>query len=226
MKQYIPVLMLIVGLAISTMMIPMNLNESNKDFIDNDNNFDDDGRTWHVEHTVALGNLDESYSTGNSSILAVWVVNHSDIAETQYDTNDTKGTTNVNDSNSVAGYAQGSSFDIEVDHSTSYDLLIYCRINSTNGADGTMFNDTWVRVNFTTGSGFGCSGGVNLSGIVTHNTSGDPAMYMMFVYNGTDTGIVPYAGLQGDNHAMCGTGWTISRDNRSYITSIQLQCYY
>jgi len=224
MKKYLPALMLIIGIVISTAMIPTQIKE--KEFIDDDKNEKDYEKTWHIEHEVVLGDLDESYSTGNSSILAIWVVNHSDTAETWYDTNNTIGTTAVNDSNSVAGYAQASSFDIEVDHSTSYDLLIYVRVNATNGADGTMFNDSWVRVNFTTGTGFGCTGGVNLSGIVTHNTSGDPAMYMMFVFNGTDTGIVDYAGLQGDNHAMCGTGWTIPRDNRSYITNIQLQCYY
>lgn len=181
-------------------------------------------KEWRIENWGVLGDLDQAYSTGNSSILGVWIVNHSENPEDWYpDINNTVGSTAINDSCTVYGYAQGSSFDLEVPHSTDLDLLIYVRANATNAADGTMFNDTWVMLNFTTGSGLGCTGGVNLTGFVTHNTTGDPAMYMLFVYNGTDLGIQDQNGI---NSAMTGTGFQISRDNRSYITSMQLQCYY
>ena len=182
--------------------------------------------TWNIENDVVLGSLDESYSSGNSSILAVWVVNHSSTAEDTFKVNDST-TDQVNATNTVHGYAQGSSFDIEIPHSTSCDLLIYVRANKTNAATGTtaidQFNDAWVMLNITTGTGLGCTGGVNLSGVVCQNSSGDDFIYMMFVYNGTDTGIVD---IQGWNDAMCGTGFTIPRDNRSYITSMKLLCYY
>lgn len=222
-EKYLPVVALICGLMLGIYMIPNSVvipEIPNK-------TSEDDGREWHLEKWGALGNLDSAYSSGNSSILGIWVVNHStDIPETWMDgINDTTGV-EINNSCTEYGYAQGSSFDIEVPHTTDLDLLIFVRVNATNAADGTMFNDTWVRVNITTGSGLGCTGGVNLSGIVTHNTSGEPAMYMLFIFNGTGTGMVPYAGLQGDNYAMCGSGFQIARDNRSYITSIKLLCYY
>ena len=212
-KEYIPVVMLICGILISAYMVPSVTNEAgnlNK-------------RSWHILEESALGNLDSSYGTGNSSILAWWVVNHSSIADIQFDTNDSAGAFNA--SNTVYAYNQTTAFYNEVPQGISFDLVIFVRVNQTNAAESATthnFNDTWVMVNFTSAI-LGCSGGVNLSGIICTNTSGFPFMYMMFVFNGTGTGIKL---LKGWNNAMCGSGFSLSRNQIINDIVFKLQCFY
>ena len=178
-------------------------------------------RTWHIEEISVMGSRDVNLDEGQSGILAIWVVNHSAVADSQYDTNDST-TDEVNLSNTVLAYAQGTGFNEEMNHSTDADLLVYVRANKTHAADGDWFNDSWVMVNFTS-TLLGVSGGVNLSGIVCTNVSGEPFIYMMFVFNGTGTGIKP---IKGWNTAMCGTGFQLSRNQVVNDITIKLLCYY
>lgn len=213
--KYVPVLALIIGMILAVGAIPY---VGTQDADDDTKKVD---RTWHLEKWGTLGNLDSAYNTGNTSILGIWVVNHSSVADVQFDTNDST-TNQINASNLVLAYAQKSSFYNEMNHSTAADILIYVRANATNAADGTNFNDSWVMVNFTSAD-LGVSGGVNLSGLICTNASGSAFIYMVFVFNGTQTGIKT---IKGWNTAMCGTGFTLSRNQVVDDIDIDLLCYY
>jgi len=215
--RYTAVIILIAGIFLASYFMPSvivnNVSPTQKE------------REWRLEKWGTLGSLDSAWSTGNTSILAIWVVNHSSVADIQFDTNDTAAAL-VNASNTVYGYAQKDDFYTEVPHSTALDLLIYVRANKTNAATGTtatdQFNDSWVLVNLTSAD-LGISGGVNLSGIVLTNVTDSAFIYMMFVFNGTQTGIKP---IKGWNYAMCGTGFTLTRNQVCDDLDIDLMCFY
>jgi len=238
MKQYIPIVVLISAMVISAWVIPTTFEQTQEiDNNENENEFDNQGRSWRIVQQGALGDLDMAYDTGNTSIIAVWVVNHTtnqyaygnhsyytDVGDHHAWQNDS---TEFNNSVNVYDYAQKSGFDLEVPHSTAYDIIFRVRANATNAATGTgagdQFNASWVSLNVT---GYGIYGDVSTSAnwtrYVTHNVSGDPAMYINFVYNGTEA-------LQGElyhDNVAIGTGDSLVRDNRTYLTSVTLSCYY
>ena len=216
-KEYIPMLTLIVGMLVAIYAIPTTVN------VPDANDDPEKVRTWNLEQISVMGSRDVNLDEGQSAILAIWVVNHSSVADTQYDTNDS--TTNaVNASNTVLAYAQATGFNEEMNHSTDADLLVYVRANKTHAADGDWFNDSWVMVNFTS-TILGVPNGHNLSGIICHNNSGDAFIYMMFVFNGTDRGIWAKQSVI-NNYAMCGTGFQLSRNQVVDDITIKLLCYY
>ncbi len=221
--KYTSLVMLVAGMLMSVYMLPIEPEIIVEDV-----------RSWNSVFSGSLGDLDPVYTAGNTSIIAVWVVNHTDGLAVHGnhsggadDTGSHSGwqndSTQYNSSIGAYGYGQGSSFRIEVPHSTAFDLVIRVRANATNAATGSaatdQFNASWVSCNLTSAD-FGIPGGINMTRWVTHNTSGDPFIYINFVYNGT-------AQTDWDDSTMtAGSGMTINRGNESYFGWINLSCFF
>jgi hypothetical protein len=170
---------------------------------------DEETGSWHI---IFDGNLAQAAEAnpgaGAGGILEIYFVNHSA-------TNHSSASCNVsatiegwcNAAN--LGYANADDFNVELAHSTAFDICIKVRGNETQCDRGGNFCDTDLRVRITSAD-LSIGADTVLTGTILHNDTNDDYLWMMFETKGDN----PYA------------GFTLPKDASYDITSIKFEAYY
>ena len=145
---------------------------------------------WQV---VWEGNLasaaENDPGAGASGFLQIFFINHTAAPATAYDEN-TSATLETWCTANMPGktpYASADEFNVEIDHSTTFDILVRVRFNQTHAHNGTAFVDSDTRVNIT------CSGDLSIAdatgtNVVSHNTSGGTFIWINVYWNNGGAG--------------------------------------
>jgi hypothetical protein len=169
-----------------------------------------DEKGWHI---IFDGNLaqaaENNPGAGASGILQLFFPNHSADPGNAYDEN-TSATIEGWCTANMPGktpYSSSDDFNLELDHTTTFDFIIKVRVNKTHAWNGTAFIDAWVRVNWTSAD-LGIGADTGMTGVILTNDSSDNYIWMMFY----------------DTNG--GSGFSLSKDQSADITSIKLEVYY
>lgn len=175
--------------------------------------FEQDDQGWHI---LWEGNLAEAAEGdpggGYGGFLAIYFHPHNADPGATYDDNDSS--TMEANCTAAYGFSNAEGFNLEIDRTVTFDIVIRCRFNETQAKEGTYwnYNDTQIAINST-------GGGIDLSGvygkeqlqIVTMNPGGDTgqtSIFINFVWNNNNT------------------GYTISDGGTCTFTNIKIEARY
>jgi hypothetical protein len=165
-------------------------------------------RSWHVEaEWTPLRPLwaEGNPGAGAGGILEIYLVNHSS------DGNLTENTTGTIegwcDANNL-GYCNADDSDVDLAHSTDFDIGIKVRANRTQAYRTDKFFDSDVRVRITSAD-LSIAADTVLTGHILDNSSSNDYIWMMFETKAADS-----------------NGFSIVKDSTNEITSIKFECYY
>lgn len=165
--------------------------------------YEEDTRSWHI---VWEGNLAQATEAnpgaGAGGILEIFFYPHVANPNTVYAENNSA----ILEANSL-GWANADDFNVQLPHSTPFDIVVRVRGNATQCKRGNIWWDSDLRVRITS-SDLGIATDTVMTGIVTRNNSADPFLWMNFYINNT------------------GLGYTLSKDQIAQITSIKFEAYY
>ena len=166
-----------------------------------------DGPSWHIVWEGSFGQAAEAdLGSGVGGILEIFFANHSAAPATCYDENDSSVIEGWCDTAGL-GYANADDFNVELAHSTTFDVVIRVRGNKTQCWRSDKFYDTDLRVRWTSAD-LSVGGDTEMTGVVSQNDSGIDFLYMNFY---------------DDNS---GSGYSLSKDASADITSIKFEAYY
>jgi len=166
-----------------------------------------DNRGWHViweGNLVQAAEADPGSSVGG--ILEIFFINHSATPDTTYTVNDSS----VFETWCTAGglgYVSADDFNLELSHSTLFDVVVRVRGNATQCWRDTQWQDTDLRIRWTCAD-LSVGADTVMTGVVSQNDSGDPYIWMNFY---------------DDNS---GSGFSLTKDSSADITSIKFEAYY
>lgn len=165
-------------------------------------------RSWHLEaEWTPLTPLfaEASPGAGVGGILEIYLVNHSAVGNlTENTTGTVEGWCDAND----LGYASADDTEVDIAHTTTFDIGIKVRANATQAKRAAVWFSTDVRVRIS-GTDLGLSADTVLSGVVLQNHTDNTYLWMMFETKADDT-----------------NGFSIIKDSTNEITSIKFECYY
>jgi len=166
-------------------------------------------------HTVAVWTpLDPLYAeadpgAGASGILEVFFINHS--AGNDYKDVNTSATLESWCTANNLGYASADDTEVDIAHSTSFDIVVRVRGNATHCKRGATWYDSDVNVTITWSDESMADAqpdGQTTSGTATFNDSNWAYLYVNFYWDGS------------------GSGYTIDKGETSEIESIEFAAYY
>jgi len=190
---------LVIGMMFTFMTVPRPVIEHNEG-------------EWHIIWEGNLASATEGDpGSGASGFLSVYFHPHTATPEDAYDQN-TSATIETNCTNAGLGYANADDTEVDLAHSTEFDVVFRVRGNATNCQVGGVWFDTnlkiqWTSADLSVGADTELTVGAS-EGIATSNNSDYTFLYMNF---------------WDDNS---GSGFTISQDETAEITSIKLLAYY
>jgi len=113
----------------------------------------DDGKTWQIiwEGTIVMAAEADLGSTA-SGVLGIYFINYTGSPGADYSRNNTGDEFETWCTLNMPGktpFANADNFRLEVDHSTSFNILVRARLNKTHTWNGTAFiaNDTRCEIN-------------------------------------------------------------------------------
>ena len=165
----------------------------------------DDGKSWHVLWEGSLADIARAEAdpgSGASGILEVYIYPHDVDPGTTYAEN-----TSATLETASLGYADADDTNIDIPHSTAFDIVVRVRGNKTHCWNGTDFIDSYLRVNITSAD-LSISALSAMTGVISENNSGKNYLWMNFYINGG------------------GSGYSIIRDATAEITAIKFEAYY
>jgi len=164
----------------------------------------DDGKSWHIIWEGSFGQAAEAELTsGAGGILEIFFVNHSGSALTENTSATIEGWCDDNG----LGYASADDFNVELAHSTLFDVGIKVRGNKTQCWRSDKFYDTDLRVRWTSAD-LSVGADTAMTGVILDNSTDNTYLWMMFY---------------DDNS---GSGFSLSKDASVDITSIKFEAYY
>lgn len=172
----------------------------------------DDGGSWHIVWEGSLTALAAEATPGSntSGILSVYFHPH----QTDGGSYMENSSSNLENNCTGAGLGFANADDTEVDlaHSTTFDLVVRVRGNNSNCKVGGVFYDTNLKIQWTC-AGLGVAGDTELTiGAGEAKTTANDTTYTYLYMNFFDTN--------------SGSGFTISQDETIEITSIKFLAYY
>lgn len=169
---------------------------------------------WQVLWEGSLAEASEGNpGTGASGFLEIFFVNHSGSPATAYDTNTSslmETWANANMGTGVGNaWANADSFNLQLKHSTTFDVVVRVRYNHTHAWDGVKFVDADTRVNITaSGGGVTISGTVSGTNVVSYNNTGMAYIWInVYWTNG-------------------GAGYQLTKGGTCTVSSISIQAKY
>ena len=192
---------LVIGIMVSYMTLPTPVLEQ-----------DTETGSWHI---VWEGNLAQAAEAdpgaGASGFLSVYFHPHQADSMTNYMENSSSNLeTNCTDAD--LGFANADATEVDLVHSTGFDVLFRVKGNATNCKVGAVWYDTNLKIQWTcAGLSVGADTELTVSAgeaKTTANTSAFGCLYMNFF----DTN--------------SGAGFTITQDQTIEITSIKLLGYF
>jgi len=192
---------LVIGIMVSYMTLPTPVLEQ-----------DTETGSWHI---VWEGNLAQAAEAdpgaGASGFLSVYFHPHQADNMTNYMENSSSNLeTNCTDAD--LGFANADDTEVDLKHSTEFDVLFRVRGNATNCKVGAVWFDTNLKIQWTCAD---LSVGADTE-LVVGTSDG------RWTANDTDFTYL-YMNFWDDN---AGAGFTISQDQTVEITSIKLLAYY
>jgi hypothetical protein len=158
---------------------------------------DEDTRSWHVVWEGSFAEAAEADpGAGASGILEVFIY----ATGGTYTTNLTEGDADT------FGWASADATEIDVPHSTAFDVVVKVRGNATHCKRDTTWYDTDLRVRITW-SDKGLSDEVAESNIIVNNTNNE-FLWMNFHIDNSNS------------------GYTITKSETTEIQNIKFEAYY
>jgi len=169
----------------------------------------DDGRSWHV---IWEGNLAQAAEAtpgaGAGGILGVYIMNHTATPATAYDDNDSANFETWATEHDL-GYANADDTNIDIAHSTDFDIVVRVRGNQTHCWDGSQWVDSYLRVRVSS-SDLNLAADTEATLVVSENDSGKSFLWVNCYI---------------DEDQAAGN-LNIARDETAEITSIKFEAYY
>lgn len=164
----------------------------------------DDGKSWHV---IWEGNLaqaaEATLGAGEGGILEIYFVNHSATHVYPNLTTTIEGWCD----GAGLGYANADDFNVELAHSTLFDVVVKVRGNKTQCWRTDKFYDIDLRVRWTS-SDLSVGADTAMTGTVLTNNTGYDYLWMAFY------------------DANSGSGFSLPKDTTYDIDSIKFEAYY
>lgn len=180
----------IVGMLFATGSLPIPMIKNNEG-------------TWHLVWEGSLAEAAEANpGSGASGFLEIFFVNHTTTPTTTFLQNTSATIEGWCDANllpagvATHAYATADNFNLQLKHSTTFDIVIRVRYNKTHAWDGSKFIDGDTRVNITC-AGFATMSDVIGTNVVSRNNTGDSYLYVNVFWQDADGGT--------------GTGFTLSK---------------
>jgi len=173
---------------------------------------DEDTGEWHIVWEGNLASAAEANpGTGASGFLSVYFHPHQATPHASYFENSSSNLESNCTTNSL-GFANADDTEVDLAHSTTFDVVVRARGNVSNCQVGGTWFDTNLKVQWTSASlAVSADTELSLVGGNASATSNDSAFTYMYMNFWDDNG---------------GTGYTISQDQSLEITSIKLLAYY
>lgn len=147
---------------------------------------------WHIVWEGSLAEAAEGDpGSGVSGFLEIFFVNHTD-TESIYARNDSSTFETWANAALAAGggnaWANDDLFNLQLKHSTSFNIVVRCRFNRTVAFNGTMFRDADCRVNLTA-----AGGGITISDVtgtneVSQNVTTNEYIWINVVWDNSNAG--------------------------------------
>jgi len=193
--RYGVVAFLVIGIMFSYTVLPRPVLEQ------------DENKSWHIIWEGTLAEAAEADpGSGNSGILEVFIINHTATPDTAYAENTSATLEGWCTANNL-GYASADDSNIDIAHSTSFDIVVRVRGNQTHCYRTDKFFHTDLRVRITS-SDLSIGADTEATCVVTHNDSSDDFIHCNFYEDNS------------------GSGFTISKDSTNEIDNIKFEAYY
>lgn len=168
-------------------------------------------KSWKVVYkwTPGMPLGEATPGAGNSGILEVFFINHS--ADKYYTQENTSATLEGHCTANNLGYADADDTEVDLAHSTSFDILVKVCGNATHCKRGATWYDSDLNVTITWSDKSMTNDqpdGNTTYPLAAMNTSGFTLLYVIFYW---DNG---------------GSGYTINKGQTSEIASIEFAAYY
>jgi len=166
----------------------------------------DEGKSWHVLWEGSFVEAAEADpGAGNSGILEVFIYPHDGDPGTTYAENNSATLEAAS-----YGWANADDSEIDIPHSTEFDIVIRVRGNATHCKRDTDWHHTDLKVEISSDANLNpqISGLTEMTGVVSRNDSGDPYLWMNFYINNA------------------GSGYTIAKSATAEIDNIKFSAYY
>lgn len=153
----------------------------------------DDG-TWHVVWEGSLAQAVEADpGAGASGFLEIFFVNHTATPATAYAINTSSNFETWANANLGTGvgnaWANADDFNLQLKHSTAFDVVVRVRYNKTHAWNGTAFLAGDTRVNITaSGGGVTISGATSGTNVESYNNTGMDYIWINVYWNNTVDG--------------------------------------
>jgi len=169
-----------------------------------------DDKGWHVVWEGSLSDYvyaaEANPGAGVSGILEIFIINHTASPDTAYDENSSSDMESWCTAAGL-GYCNADDSNIDIAHTTDFDIVVRVRGNQTICHDGSQFMDSYLRVRITSAD-LSIGADTEMTGVVSQNSSGNTYLWMNFYEDNS------------------GSGYSISRDETAEITSIKFEAYY
>jgi len=194
--------MLVIGILVSYMTFPHPILEQ-----------DEDTKSWHI---IWEGNLpalaaEADPGTNTSGFLSVYFHPHQAVNMTSYMENSSSNLES-NCTGADLGFANADDTEVDLKHSTAFDVVFRVQGNNSNCKVGGVWFDTNVKIQWTCAD---LSVGANTELLVGTSDGRWTANDTTYTYL--------YMNFWDDNG---GNGFTISQDQTIEITSIKLLMYF
>jgi len=171
----------------------------------------DDGKSWHVIWKGSLAQAAEATpAAGASGILEIFIINHT--ADHFYAEENTSATLEGHCTANGLGFVNADNQELDIAHTTDFDIVVRVRGNATNCQRGAAWFDTDLNVTLTYSDGSESDAqpdGRTTFPNAAFNTSSYTYLYVNFYWD--DSG---------------GSGYSISKGATSEIESIEFAAYY
>jgi len=189
--RYGVVAMLVIGIMFSYVVFPKPVLEQ------------DENKSWHIIWEGSLAEAAEADpGSGNSGILEIFIYPHDGDPGTTYAEN-TSATLEA----ASLGYANADDSNIDIAHSTTFDIVVRVRGNKTHAWRTDKFFHTDLRVRITS-TDLSISADTEATCVVARNDTSDDFIWCNFYENNG------------------GSGFSISKDSTSEIDNIKFEAYY
>lgn len=172
----------------------------------------DDGGSWHIiwEGSLSAVAAEANPGTNTSGILSVYFHPHQ--ADVGGYLENSSSNLETNCTSNDLGFANADDTEVDLAHSTAFDVVIRVQGNNTNCKVGGVFYNTNLKVQWTCAD-LGVAGDTELTiGAGEARTTANDTTYTYLYMNFFDTN--------------SGSGFTISQDQTVEITSIKLLGYF
>jgi len=169
-------------------------------------------KSWHIIWAGSFADLVKAEATpgaGVAGILEVFFANHTATPNQTYSVN-ASSTIETWCTAAHLGYASADDFYTELAHTTSFDVVVRVRGNTTICGDGSVYRAEWLRVNITAAAPLSMTDQWTFR-VNTSNTSTEPFIWCNFYINGT---------------YISGSDFQLAKDQSCAITEIRFDAYY